>query len=159
MIEFVRASPAHVGRVANSVREIDRLECEASGMSVKDALRYGIQWGEAYTVKIDGKPEAMFGVVETCVMTGRARVWLLMSDKAASQRKVLVRAGVVYASIFRSKYPILENFVHARNDLAIRWLTRIGFKVDLDTVFVFNGHPMRYFSCATPPFSQLQLQS
>jgi hypothetical protein len=159
VIEIVRASPAHIGRVANSLREMDRLECEAARMTPKDNLRYGIQWGETYTVKIDGKPEAMFGVVPTCVLTGRSKVWLLMSDKAARQRKVLVRAGVVYSSIFRSKYRVLENYVHAENDLAIRWLTRIGFRVDLVNLFVINGQPMRYFSCATPPSSLLLLPS
>lgn len=145
MIEVIPARPQHVGPIANRMREIDALECLLlHGMSPKEALRWGLIHGSsAWTVKINGKPEAMFGVVSASMMEGRGRVWLLMTDEAASSRKALVRLGARYTEAMHRHFTILENYVHADNEVAARWLSRLGYVVGhLDTI---RGVPVRPF--------------
>lgn len=150
MIEIVTARPTHVGPIANRMREIDRLECSAAGHSPKDALRLGLMTSSiVWTALIDGRPEAMFGAVPISEINGRGAAWLLMTDAAARQRRALVRLGYVYTAAMHQHYRVLENNVHARNDVAIRWLSRLGYAVG--PVDVINGQPMRGFiRCAIP---------
>ncbi len=145
MIEVKAARPQHVGPIATRMREIDREECASSGMSGKDALRYGLLYSEtAWTVLVDGRPEAMFGVVPVSLLEGRGHVWLLMTDDAMKQHRAIVRLGKRYTEALHRHYRILSNRVHARNDPAIRWLTHLGFFVG--AVDVIRGRPMRDFT-------------
>lgn len=144
MIEIVAARPIHIGPIANRLREIDELECRIFGHTPKQALRAGILGSTvAWTALIDGRAEAMFGAVPISTLDGRGRVWLLMTDRAARQRKSLVRLGWRYTQALHRHFPILENHVHAHNDLAIRWLSRLGYAVG--GVDVIAGNPMRGF--------------
>lgn len=145
MIEVVPSSPAHIGTLASRIRPIDRDECAIIGMTPREALRAGIQTSETcWTVKIDGRPEAMFGVVPVSVLEGRGRIWMLMTEDGARQHRAIVRLGNLYTAALARHYRILENHVHARNDKAIRWLSRLGFHVG--QVDVIRGQPMRPFT-------------
>lgn len=143
MIEVVPARATHVGPIATRMRAIDREECRVFGFTPKAALRHGLLYGDAWTVIIDGKPEAMFGVVAVNLISGTGRIWLLMTDVAARQSKALVRLGHRYTEALHAHFPILQNDVHADNVRAIRWLTRLGYYVG--PVDVINGQPMRSF--------------
>ena len=43
MIEFVAASPAHIGTIANRMRDIDAKECAIMGRTPKQALRLSLK--------------------------------------------------------------------------------------------------------------------
>jgi len=143
--EVVMARPTHVGPIATRIRAIDEIECNVGGMTAKEALRYGLAHSETvWTVKVDGRPEAMFGVTLVSLLEGRGRIWMLMTDEGARHHRAIVRFGRIYTEALQRHYAILENYVHARNDPAIRWLTRLGFAVG--PVDVIRGQPMRYFT-------------
>lgn len=145
MIEVVPSSPAHIGTLATRLRPIDRDECAIAGMTPREALRAGVSTSETcWTVKIDGRPEAMFGVVAVSMLEGRGRIWMLMTEDGARQHRAIVRFGRIYTAALARHYRILENHVHARNDKAIRWLSRLGFHVG--PVDVIRGEPMRPFT-------------
>lgn len=144
MIEVVPARPSHIGTIANRMRAIDVEECAVFDMTPKEALRNGIQTAAlAWTVKINGRPEAMFGATTISLLGSSARVWLLMTDEAAKQRRALVRLGKIYTRAMHLHYDRLENLVHAHNDKSIRWLARLGYAIG--SVDVINGQPMRPF--------------
>lgn len=144
MLEVVPARPNHVGTLAWRMREIDRLEAEAMGSSPKDALRSGLIGSLcSWTVLIDGRPEAMFGVSPISLAEGKGRPWLLMTDAGARQHRALMRLGARYTEVFHRLFPVLENYVHAHNATSIRWLTRLGYAVG--AVDVIGGQPMRHF--------------
>ncbi len=144
MIEVVPAKPNHVGTIANRMRKIDQLECWAMGHSPKEALRTGLLGSTiAWTVKIDGRPEAMLGATPINFLEGRGRPWLLLTDVGGAHHKSLMRLGRIYTEALHRQYPILENWVHAENERTIRWLARLGFAVG--GVDVINGIPMRPF--------------
>lgn len=144
MIEFVAASPAHIGTIANRMREIDAKECAIMGRSPKRALRLSLRASVvAWTAKVDGKPEAMFGASSVSLLGGEGSPWLLMTDEALKHRRSLLTDARRYADVMQGMFPLLSNNVHADNAVAIRWLERLGFTVG--PVFDMAGHPMRPF--------------
>lgn len=149
MIEVVAARPSHVNTIANRMREIDRYECSVFGHTPKQALRYGLMGATmAFTVLIDGRPEAMFGVNTISLFTGVGRPWLLMTDVGAKSRRALVRLGRLYTDGMQRHYSILHNWVSAENDVTIRWLARLGYAIG--GVEMIREHSMRPFiRCAT----------
>ena len=150
MIEIIPASPAHVGTIAVRMRTMDQLECMTFGHTPKDALRAGLLASSiVWTARINGRPEAMFGAVPLSLLESRARVWMLMTDEATKHARALVRLGRLYTEAMNRDFDILENMVHARNDVSIRWLARLGYAIG--QVDVVNGQPMRPFRrCAIP---------
>lgn len=144
MIEVVPAKPTHIGPIANRMREIDQIECWAMGHSPKNALRSGLMGSTiAWTVLIDGVPEAMFGATPINLLEGRGRPWLLLTDTGGKQHTALVRLGYIYTEALHQHYWILENWVAAENVKTIRWLARLGFAIG--SVDVIRGVPMRPF--------------
>lgn len=144
MIEVVPAKPQHVGTLARRMRAIDVLECQIMGHTAKEALRAGLLGSTiAWTVMIDGRPEAMLGATPISFMEGRGRPWLLMTDVAQRHAVALVRLGRIYTEHLHRHYPILENLIHANNDRTIRYLSRLGYAIG--SVDVIRGHPMRPF--------------
>lgn len=145
MIDIVPASPAHIGTIATRMRDIDKLECAVFGRSPKQALRAALMGSVlAWTAKVDGRAEAMFGVTPVSTLEGRGSPWLLMTPEAARHGKALVAMGRSYSVGMAKLFPVLENWVHADNVQAIAWLSRLGYTVgDLVTI---NGQPMRHFS-------------
>lgn len=144
MIEVVAARPTHIGPIATKMRAVDVQECLFVKQTPKEALRHGLQTSETcWTVLLDGKPVAMFGVVPTSVIEGRGRVWMLMTNAAMTKRRAILRLGHRYTEALQRHYRILDNYVHADNDAAIRWLSRLGFVVS--GIDVIRGAPVRYF--------------
>jgi len=144
MIEVVAARPQHVGTIARRLRAIDVEECEIAGHTPKDALRIGLLGSTlAWTVKIDGRPEAMMGASPVNFLEGRGQAWLLMTDVAARHSVTLVRLGRIYTAALHRHFPILQNWIHADNDKTIRWLARLGYAIG--PVDVIRGVPMRPF--------------
>lgn len=114
------------------------------GHSPKNALRTGLMGSTiAWTAKIDGIPEAMFGVTPINYLEGRGRPWLLLTDIGGSSHKALCRLGLIYTNALHSHFPILENWAHADNERTLRWLARLGYAIG--SVDVIRGYPMRPF--------------
>jgi hypothetical protein len=144
MIEVIPARQHHIGTIARRMRDIDVMECKAMGHSPKQALRTGLLGSTlAWTVMIDGRPEAMMGATPLSFIEGRGRPWLLMTDVAAKKAITLVRLGKIYTEAMHRHFPLLENWIHADNDLTIRYLARLGYAIG--PVDVIRGHPMRPF--------------
>ncbi len=153
MIQIIPASPAHIGPLANRMREIDRLECSIYGRTPKQSLRLALKSSViAWTAKVDGRVEAMFGASPISTLEGIGCPWMLMTDEATRHAKALVAGGLGYSVALQALFPVLENNVHADNHTAIRWLSRLGYTIG--PVFDMGGYPMRKFrregvSCAS----------
>jgi hypothetical protein len=150
MIEIVPARMTHIGPIATRIREIDELECRMWGRSPKQSLRLGLQASTlAWTALIDGRPEAMFGASTISLIDGSGRPWMLMTEEAVRHRRALLRLGRLYTAALHEHYILLHNWVHAENNLALRWLARLGYGIG--GVEVIHGQPMRPFvRCASP---------
>ena len=107
----------------------------------------------AWTAKVDGRPEAMFGANTISLIDASARPWMLMTDEAAKYHRALLRLGRVYTDALHRHFEVLTNLVHADNEKSIRWLARLGYAIG--PVDVINGQPMRPFiRCANPSLSR-----
>jgi hypothetical protein len=144
-IEFFAASHAHVGRIANRMREIDQAECAAFGRSPKQALRLGLIGSSfAVTAMLDGSPHAMFGVTPANSLEGIGRPWFLGSDAVLSCARPLLEIGPGVIALMHRRFGRLENLVSVRNERAIRLLKRWGFIVEADALPI-NGEAMLPF--------------
>ncbi len=144
-VELVPAEVRHIGGIARRMRPDDVLECRAVGHDPKQALRIGLRqslW--SLTALIDGKPEAMMGVVPVNLVEGVGCPFLLGTDAVYGEgRAMLVKGAEVIAAMTRT-LPVLENMVAAANVRAIRLLGRWGFCVGDDPVDV-GGVPFLRF--------------
>lgn len=115
------------------MREIDRRECRIMGHTPKQALRLSLRYSTlAWTAKVDGRPEAMFGVSTVSLLGGEGSPWLLLTTEGEKCARYLVREGRRYSDAMQAAFPLLSNRVHADNHKAIRWLSRLGYAVSED---------------------------
>lgn len=144
MIDVVAATAAHVGPIAVAMRSIDAAECAAFGHSPKQALRGGLRSSvAAWTARLEGRPVAMFGVSPLSLIEGRGQPWMLGTDAVALCGPAVMRLSRRYLALMHSLFPRLENRVSVRNDVAIRWLSYLGFEFGASAVF--GGESMREF--------------
>ena len=135
MISIVPASPAHVGVIANRMRDCDVRECAALGHSPKGALRHGLKVGyEVWTARHDGRPEAMFGLTVTSALGGEAIPWMLGTDEIYRHPREMIRWGESLVKRWLDSFPHLENLVSVENAAAIRMLRRWGFTIGKDVI-------------------------
>ena len=139
MITILPATLTHIGPIATRMRVADRVECAALGHSPKQALRAGLASSSpAWTALVDGRAEAMFGLVVTSALGGEGRPWMLGSDAIYAHPRAMLRRGPRFlAAMFRSA-PRLSNLVAADNVRAIRLLRRWGFTLDKETTMIGN---------------------
>lgn len=139
MIEIVRASPAHIGVIANRMRAHDVEECRAMGHEPKPALRSAMRHSsEVWTAKVDGRPEAMFGIVVTSALGGEGKPWMLGSDEIYRHPRAMLRSGHLLLNRWLDSTPHLSGLVSLRNSRAIRMLRRWDCQIG-EEIHLFGG--------------------
>ena len=127
MIQLVPASPAHVGVIANRMRAADVLECQAMGYTPKRGLRLAMmQSSECWTARVDGRPEAMFGIAVTSALGGLGKPWMLGTDAIYRYPRDMLRNGEALLARWLDSTPNLSGLVSLGNTRAIRMLRRWG---------------------------------
>jgi ribosomal protein S18 acetylase RimI-like enzyme len=138
-VEIVPASPAHVGVIANRMRQADVIECAAMGMTPKRSLRHSLcSSSEAWTAKVDGRPEAMFGIVVASALSGIGHPWMLGSEEIYRHPKQMMRGGRRFLSRWYDSTPDMSVLVARQNVRAIRFLRGCGFAAGRE-VIMFAG--------------------
>lgn len=136
-IRLVPANSRHIGAIASRMRGIDRMECEAMGRTAKQALRFSLMTSsKAWTALVDGKPEAMFGVVVSSVLTGEGSPWFLGTDEVYRHPRALLMWGPGIIARLCDSRIALRNLVSRDNVQAIRLLKRWGFTVGMEAIDV-----------------------
>ena len=133
------ASPAHVGRIANRMREADFVECRAMGYSPKQALREGLTASSlCLTALLDGRPEAMVGLVVTNALGGEGTPWMLGTEAIYDHPRTMLHWGPRFVAAMLDSTPALSNLVAVDNVRAIRFLRRLGFSIGEDRILFTN---------------------
>jgi hypothetical protein len=112
-----------------NMRQNDLDECNALGphdiqRSIERSIRSSTL---CWSLIIDGKLAAVFGVGVISVLTGIGSPWLLGTSVLDRHPRVLVRNTAPYIGAILRAFPHLINFVHARNTRSVHWLRRLGF--------------------------------
>lgn len=150
-ISFDEATTDDVAWIVPRLRQADVDECEAlfGAGSALECVQYGLHPGAyAFTMRRDGEVVAIFGVCRS-VVAGVGTPWMVGTDKLDLCWRALVEDARFFVQVFLEAYPVLLNVVDARNAKSIRWLKRLGFKVnapepmglagELFHVFEFNA--------------------
>ena len=138
----------HCATISARIRDIDRMECEAFGHTPKQSLRNGF-WNSdrVWTATVDGRPEAMFGVVVQSALCGEGVPWMLGTDAIYRHGRELVLHGPSLVKALLESVPRLANMVSADNHAAIRLLRRWGFTIGGDRVLVGGIPFLRFEVC------------
>lgn len=135
----------HIADLAQRLRAIDRIECEAMGQTAEQALHHGLTAGApTWTALIDNVPHAMFGVVVESAEGNVGIPWCLGSDQVAHHARLLIAQGPAFIAEMHRHARRLCNFVSSDNRQAIRLLEHWGFIVEQELV-VTRGIAFRRF--------------
>ena len=117
------------------MRADDVTECAAMGHAPKQALRDGLIASTlSFTALVDGRPEAMFGLVVTSALNGEGTPWMLGTDAIYDHPRAMLRWGPRFVAAMLDSTPALSNLVAVDNVRAIRFLRRLGFSIGEDRI-------------------------
>jgi hypothetical protein len=131
--EIVAARPEHLPNVAANMRRRDAYEVWSwCRLGPLDGLRASLKASRlARTALIDGVPEAVWGVARSVSKRHEGRPWFLSTPRLfEAETRGFVRETVPRLRELYEVCPYLENYVWVRNLESIRWLPRLGFRLD-----------------------------
>ena len=131
-VTFTSPTPADVNELVENMRAQDVAEVLAAGhddirKQVVDGIRRSTM---CWACRVDGKLAAIFGMAPFGGLLSDTGVpWLLGTPEVPRHRRILARVARPYIARMLAQTPRLMNVVHADNTVAVRWLTRMGFKL------------------------------
>lgn len=87
----------------------------------------------------------MFGVTPKTLLGDIASPWMLNAQGVERYSRYIVRYSRGYVEAMLEEFRRLENWVHAENATAIRWLQWCGFEFG-PVVNMASGEPFKMFS-------------
>jgi hypothetical protein len=119
------------------MRDMDVMECAGMGHTPKQALRLALTTSSlAWTALVDGRPEAMFGLVVTNALDGEGAPWMLGTDAIYRHPREMIRWGAGIIATLTDSTNRLSGLVGKSNARAIRLLRAWGFSVWEEVIFV-----------------------
>ena len=137
---------AWADHLTQNLRQCDLDEIEAmAAVQPGDALRASLALSShAYAVTCQGsRPIAIFGAAPH-PLPGVGIVWMLGTDDIQTEAVGIARRTRHYFNELNAAYPILWNYIDARNEVSLRWLRWGGFALIGETEF--RGHPFHIFA-------------
>lgn len=143
----VMVEPWHIDHVSKNAREADRQEVlAASGEDVKTILEKGVRFSTAcWTLIVEDEPVAIGGVTALNLLAGEGIPWILGTDAVLKHPLSFMKASRKYLAEVLRYYSYLVNYVDVRNEMAIKYLTRMGFEILEPAPFGKEGLPFRKF--------------
>lgn len=127
------ATPEHCAYVAEHMRAADVAECWAGWRHTPaEAVTRSaaVSRDACYAGLADGVPLCVFGVGSATALSDLGSPWLLGTEDLPRHSRAFLRRNKAFVGHIRGEYSRLENYVDARNTLAIRWLKWLGFAVE-----------------------------
>lgn len=127
-----KATLADAVRVWWHMRAIDREEAAAATrIPVLLTLLWGVLFTEVFALHAGGAPVALMGVRDQGRVYGDTvgYIWMLSTRAVALHKSAVMRACACYVGDCAARFDVLVNAVYAKNDTALRFVRRLGFKV------------------------------
>lgn len=127
----VEAQQEYMNHIADNLRKADLDEIKAAGnSSARECLANGLNVSsKCWVALIDDEPACVFGVAPISILGGVGAPWLLGTDKLFKVRRRFLTDSRIYFKEMLKLYPVLQNYVDARNSMSIRWLKWLGFSI------------------------------
>jgi hypothetical protein len=141
-----QSRPEHIPDIAANMREADKREVWAfARQTPEEALRISLSRSiVAWTGIIDERPELMWGATSPTLLSSTGTPWMLGTDAYREFTRDFLRCSRFFVRRMLTLFTRLENYVHAENADAIRWLRWCGFGFDWEPV-QFNGENFHRF--------------
>lgn len=139
---------ADIAELVANLRPLDRQELEASNAGdLHDAVRRALAVSpHRWAMEVDGALALLGGVAPVSLLGGIGSPWLLGTTVLERRGGVLTRVCLGYRDLALGLYPVLVNYVDARNTTSIRWLRRLGFSIaDEPVPYGPKGQPFYRF--------------
>lgn len=138
---------AHALSMAPYMRAEDVAEVWASHhWTPLEALAHSLDNSlDARTGFADGVVVCMYGVVAPCLVADAGVPWLLTSQDILGHKLHYLRESRAWVATLRSRYRRLHNYVDARYDDAVGWLSWLGFDILDPEPYGPEGRPFHPF--------------
>ena len=128
-----KSTPNDIVEVAENMRQEDIEEIRAySGSEPKSSLMYCYFGSKPCMTMVGrkGNVMGMYGVIP--VRKNMGKIWMLGHESMTSDYqdvRAFLRNSPVELNKFHMNYPILFNFVDARNTTHVKWIKYMGFSI------------------------------
>jgi len=130
MIEFREATVADMVDLAPRLRPEDRAEClAASGVAPEISLPAAVGLGPSWVWTVAGIPECALGVIPVDGIPFTGAVWMLATPEILKHVRYMVKNLPAVMSMLHEKFPLLGNYVDARNEAHIAFIKHCGFSL------------------------------
>ena len=148
-LRYVPTIVEHLRHVADNMRFEDVEELRvSSGETPLRALMNSFDVSDQTITGLTPSGEAVgiFGIGPICRVTGKGAPWMLGTDKLLKYRRELLLDPPAALEGMLDLYPRLENYIHVKNKKSVRWLKRLGFKMDKPITLPTSGEDfMRFY--------------
>lgn len=145
-ITVTESENVDVLNMCDHLRQADVTEIEAIGLTPKQALKDSFEESvERYTVKLKGKPIAMFGLNPDDFLGKKAKIWILATDDLKIIQRRFTKHSKDFINEAFEKYSVLYNFIDVRNTDSIKWLEWLGASFNDPIPYGVNGEMFSYF--------------
>ena len=132
--------------LAPRMRQADIDECVAMGFGAEDALITSVRASMMPMAGlVNGEVVCLFGVGSVGMFATSGAPWLLGSIALDRRRFTLIKMARQWIDYQLSIYPLLENWVDARNNKSIKLVRWLGFEIDDPKPFGVDGEMFRRF--------------
>jgi len=148
---FVRpAEPGDERLLAYRLRQEDQDECWALGVQPDKALIDSVAMSTSCfsIIRDDRDVIGMFGCSPSALQDDNlsiGNVWLLGSPGIQDIRYTFLRQSRHWADVLHEDYQVLWNWADARNQVHIKWLKWLGFRVIQSAPVGVNGEEFHQF--------------
>jgi hypothetical protein len=113
----------------HTLREKDRLECLAGGLSPEQAVRRSVAGADrAFATYVDEDVLCLWGYRVEDVHTNTIVMWLLTTDLVFSHKMIFARESLRTFKLISMLFSKVSVLVHNDYADAIKWLEWLGFK-------------------------------
>lgn len=150
MVDFAYATPADAAKLARNLRLADADELQATyghGDHERSILEALSVTPEAFVALDDeGDPLCIYGVAPIGgLLTAVGAPWLLGSNGLYSHARNLMSETRHYIGHMRKEFPMMVNFVDARNKASARFIASMGFQIDPAEPYGAEQRPFHRF--------------
>lgn len=143
--EIVEATEAHLEEAAANLRQADRDELWAAFHFTPSEALAAAKSEKTFASLADGKVLCIYGTWRPSA-TGLLGVpWMLSTNELPKHYRYFARESKNYVSHLKQRFLSLENYVDARNSLAIRWLRWLGFVMEKPRAWGADKLPFHRF--------------